>query len=125
MQNSRLPKTQRMAHVIQIAHLGLHDQVVSRLRTMLVEGRIAPGAKLNERELSEMLQVSRTPLREAIKPDGAVWVVWPKGQKAFREDDARQAGPAAGLVDVKVASFSETLSALKMVIPVKDRIRMR
>ena len=28
---------------------------------------IAPGAKLNERELSEQLQVSRTPLREAIK----------------------------------------------------------
>jgi DNA-binding GntR family transcriptional regulator len=34
---------------------------------MLVEGRIAPGAKLNERELSELLNVSRTPLREAIK----------------------------------------------------------
>ena len=28
---------------------------------------LAPGAKLNERELSEQLQVSRTPLREAIK----------------------------------------------------------
>jgi DNA-binding GntR family transcriptional regulator len=34
---------------------------------MLVEGRIAPGAKLNERELSDQLRVSRTPLREAIK----------------------------------------------------------
>jgi DNA-binding GntR family transcriptional regulator len=34
---------------------------------MLVEGRIAPGAKLNERELSALLNVSRTPLREAIK----------------------------------------------------------
>ena len=31
------------------------------------KGEIAPGAKLNERELSESLQVSRTPLREAIK----------------------------------------------------------
>lgn len=56
-----------MAEVIQIARLGLHDQVASRLRTMLIEGRIAPGAKLNERELSEQLRVSRTPLREAIK----------------------------------------------------------
>ncbi len=52
-------------------------------------------------------------------------VVWAKGQKAFREDDARAAGPAAGLVDVKVASFSETLSALRMVIPVKDRTVLR
>jgi DNA-binding GntR family transcriptional regulator len=34
---------------------------------LLVEGRIAPGAKLNERELCEVLHVSRTPLREAIK----------------------------------------------------------
>jgi DNA-binding GntR family transcriptional regulator len=41
--------------------------VASRLRQMLVESRIAPGAKLNERELSEVLNVSRTPLREAIK----------------------------------------------------------
>ena len=36
-----------------------------------------------------------------------------------------EAGPAAGLVDVKVASFSETLSALKMVIRVKDRPILR
>jgi DNA-binding GntR family transcriptional regulator len=45
----------------------LHEQVTQRLREMLVESRIAPGAKLNERELSEVLKVSRTPLREAIK----------------------------------------------------------
>jgi len=56
-----------MADVIQISRLGLHDQVAVRLRTMLVEGHIAPGAKLNERELCEQLRVSRTPLREAIK----------------------------------------------------------
>lgn len=56
-----------MAEVIEISRMGLHDQVAMRLRTMLVEGRISPGAKLNERELCELLQVSRTPLREAIK----------------------------------------------------------
>jgi len=56
-----------MAEVIEISRLALHDQVAARLRTMLVEGRIAPGAKLNERELCEQLRVSRTPLREAIK----------------------------------------------------------
>lgn len=56
-----------MAEIIEISRLALHDQVASRLRTMLVEGQIAPGAKLNERELSAQLRVSRTPLREAIK----------------------------------------------------------
>lgn len=45
----------------------LHELVALQLRQMLVEGQIAPGAKLNERELSEVLHVSRTPLREAIK----------------------------------------------------------
>ena len=56
-----------MAQIIELSQLALHDQVVARLRTMLVEGRIAPGAKLNERLLCEQLRVSRTPLREAIK----------------------------------------------------------
>ncbi len=56
-----------MAEIIQISKTALHDQVAQRLRKMLVEGHIQPGAKLNERELSEQLHVSRTPLREAIK----------------------------------------------------------
>lgn len=55
------------ADVISIPRAALHEQVALRLRQMLVENRIAPGAKLNERELAEVLRVSRTPLREAIK----------------------------------------------------------
>ena len=56
-----------MAGMVDITHLSLHDQVCAQLRTMLVEGHIQPGAKLNERVLCEQLSVSRTPLREAIK----------------------------------------------------------
>jgi DNA-binding GntR family transcriptional regulator len=58
------------ADIISISPIprpALHEQVAQRLREMLVESRIPPGAKLNERELSEVLNVSRTPLREAIK----------------------------------------------------------
>ncbi|MDO8447954.1 MAG: GntR family transcriptional regulator [Rhodoferax sp.] len=55
------------AEIISMPRAALHEQVAQRLRQMLVEGHIAPGAKLNERELSEELKVSRTPLREAIK----------------------------------------------------------
>lgn len=56
-----------MAEVISIPRQVLHQEVATRLRQRIVEGQIAPGAKLNERALSELLQVSRTPLREAIK----------------------------------------------------------
>jgi hypothetical protein len=60
-------------------------------------------------------------LRQAIKPEGMIWVIWPKGRKEFREDDVRDYGPHAELVDVKVMAFSETLSGLKMVIPLAMR----
>lgn len=56
-----------MADLLDPTRGALHDQVAQRLRSLVVEGRIAPGAKLNERELCAQLQVSRTPLREAIK----------------------------------------------------------
>ena len=57
-----------MTNVIALAvSPGLTHQAAARLRTLLIEGRIAPGAKLNERVLAEQLRISRTPLREAIK----------------------------------------------------------
>ena len=55
------------AEIVSIPRATLHKQVAQRLRQMLVEGQIAPGAKLNERTLCEELRISRTPLREAIK----------------------------------------------------------
>jgi DNA-binding GntR family transcriptional regulator len=56
-----------MTEAVEIVRRALHDEVAQRLRVMLVEGQIVPGAKLNERELCELMKVSRTPLREAIK----------------------------------------------------------
>jgi len=45
----------------------LHLAVAQQLRALIVEGGIGPGQKLNERDLAARLQVSRTPLREALK----------------------------------------------------------
>jgi DNA-binding GntR family transcriptional regulator len=56
-----------VAEVISIPRQVLHHEAAVRLRQLIVEGEIPPGAKLNERELAERLRVSRTPLREAIK----------------------------------------------------------
>jgi len=80
-----------MAEVLEISRLALHDQVVTRLRALLIEGRIAPGAKLNERELCEQLRVSRTPLREAIKllaAEGLVDLIPNRGAVAVRLTEA-------------------------------------
>jgi len=55
------------ASLSKVARLRLHETVVERLRNSIIEGGLAPGAKLNERELCETLAISRTPLREALK----------------------------------------------------------
>ena len=75
------------AQIFNMPPGALHEQATQRLRQMLVEGQIAPGAKLNERELCEELNVSRTPLREAIKTlaaEGLVELVPNRGAVAVQ-----------------------------------------
>ena len=57
----------------------------------------------------------------AIAKNGAIWVVYPKGQKHIREVDVIAAGKSAGLTDNKVCKFSETHTALRFVIPLARR----
>jgi hypothetical protein len=56
-------------------------------------------------------------LKAVLKPDGALWVIRPKGSAAISESEVMAAGKRAGLVDVKVVSFSATHTAEKFVIP--------
>jgi hypothetical protein len=83
--------------------------------------------KLKESDLIFLAADSRDaleqigPLQDFLKANGGIWVVYPKGRKEIGENDVRAAGKAAGLVDVKVAGFSDTHSALKLVIPVRRR----
>lgn len=60
-------------------------------------------------------------LRNRIRKTGAIWVLWPKGRPRLKEDHVRAAALGCGLVDVKVVSFSETLSGLKLMIPKRLR----
>ncbi len=59
--------------------------------------------------------------RQAIAKNGAIWAVWIKGKKELTETHIRAYALGNGLVDVKVARFSDTLSSLKLVIPVAER----
>jgi hypothetical protein len=61
-------------------------------------------------------------LRRRIVPNGAIWVVSVKGKQAtVRDIEVIAAAKASGLVDNKVASFSVTHTALRLVIPVALR----
>ena len=62
-------------------------------------------------------------LKTMIKPDGAIWVIRPKGRPEISERAVMAAGKAAGLVDVKVVGFSSSHTAEKLVIPVAQRKR--
>ncbi len=53
--------------ILPIARSTLPEAAAERLRALIIEGALAPGAKLNERELSDRLGLSRTPLREAFR----------------------------------------------------------
>jgi hypothetical protein len=62
--------------------------------------------------------------RERIRPNGAIWVVSRKGRAAtLRDVEVIAAARAAGLVDNKGASFDETRTSLRLVIPVALRPR--
>ena len=68
----------------------LHEEVVGRVRTMLLDGEIPPGARIPERELCEKLEISRTPLREALKvlaAEGLVQLLPNRGSRAARLTD--------------------------------------
>jgi DNA-binding GntR family transcriptional regulator len=60
----------------------LRQQVVDALRQAIIEGRLAPGARLIERELTDMMQVSRTVIREALRQlesEGLIAIIPNKG----------------------------------------------
>ena len=71
---------------------------------------------LHRRVLAELVSLQRS-----LKPNGALWVVRPKGHADISEADVLWEGKAAGLTDTKVVAFSPTHTAAKFVIPVARR----
>jgi len=52
---------------MRLVQNSLHQEVASRLREQIFSGELSPGAFLDEVMLCERLEISRTPLREALK----------------------------------------------------------
>src|ERR1700730_2628641 len=72
----------------------LHADIVNELRDFIVEGHLAPGIRIPERELCEKFGISRTPLREALKviaAEGLIELLPNRGARVrqFSEADIR------------------------------------
>jgi hypothetical protein len=68
-------------------------------------------------------------IRDAIAPDGMVWVSWPKKSSGMATDLSdvvvRQTALPLGLVDIKVCAIDDTWSGLKFVIPTELRTKTK
>ncbi len=135
------PQAQRWAHKIlhpksPIEKLGVKPASVlfilgvndGNFRRQLGQraGEIADGTPRKDSDFiflgAEAADVNRlNSLTKFLKRSGAIWVTYPKGKTHITQADVMAAAKRAGLVDVKVVSFSATHTALKLVIPVRSR----
>ncbi len=83
------------AAIVPISRRTLHDELVGRVRDMIIEGDLPPGSRVHEGQLGQMLGISRTPLREALKflaSEGLIALVPGKGAVVRRltPEDVRE-----------------------------------
>lgn len=99
----------------------------------LLRGRTSEVVKGRPREPVDLVFMGASELKDLkrikgikgwIEPNGAIWVVRPKGGRSeIRDTDVIEAGLAAGLVDNKIASFSDTHGAMRLAFRLRDRPR--
>lgn len=56
-----------MTEPAKIRRRTLHSEIVDAIRDMIVDGQLEPGQKIPEKDLCDQFDISRTPLREALK----------------------------------------------------------
>jgi hypothetical protein len=104
---------------------GLHRRVAERSgRAVAAEGEPADVVLVSiDGQTDPAALLARW--RDRIRPTGGIWLLTPKrGQTGYVDQrDLIAAGPAAGLVDNKSCSVSETTSAMRFVIRRADRPR--
>jgi hypothetical protein len=87
-----------------------------------VHGKPQQGSDVILLAVEDLKSLARIHSLEAhMQRNGAIWVVYPKGQQHIREADVMAAGKSAGFTDNKICRFSETHTALRFVIPVARR----
>ena len=110
----------------RVSVVGLDSEFVDELQTRtrdVTTDHVAPDSDLIFVFVSHRddLDAALGPLEQFLKRNGAVWVIRPKGSPDIKEVDVIDAGLRAGFVDNKIASFSDELSAMRLVIPLSRR----
>ena len=110
----------------RVSAVGVHDDAFLKelegAVAFLAIGRVAKASHaifLGATKEAELGRLGK--LKASLRPDGALWVIRPKGRPEISEMAVMRAGQAAGLVDVKVVRFSPTHTAEKFVIPLRAR----
>ena len=86
----------------------MHDGVAARLRDMVFERQLPPGSWIDELALAAQWQISRTPLREALKvlaAEGLVTLVPRRGAQVVEltDADAEQLFPVMAMLEGRCA----------------------
>lgn len=98
------------------------ERDLKRITRDVAEGRMKKGRNLIFFGAEKKSDLNRLKgLKGYLEQDGAIWVLRPKGVAHITESDVMKGGKEAGLVDVKVARFSDTHTAEKFVIPTARR----
>lgn len=111
-------------HTISVVAL-IDNAFVETLRaraTRVVVGRLAPGSSVIFLGAESAAALSRLEkAAAAMARNGAIWVVHPKGAAALRDTEIFAEAKRLGLTYTKVARFSATHTAEKLVIPKANR----
>ena len=110
----------------RVSALGVTDEAfLKELKSAVAHlsvGRVVKDSDAIFFEATKVAELSSlAKLKLSIRPNGAIWIIRPKGRPEISEQATMAAGKAAGLVDVKVVGFSRTHTAEKFVIPVNAR----
>lgn len=115
---------------VPLRRIALHERVASQLRDMIIHGTLRPGTRIAEGVLCVQLDVSRTPLREALKTLCAEGLVELRPNKGAKVAPLRQPETlelfetVAGLERIAAEHAAERLSIadLKKLERLHDRM---
>jgi hypothetical protein len=114
-------KPEHTVSVVALADSAFIESLRARAAEVVV-GRIAPRSNVIFLGADAAAALSRLDKAAAsMARDGAIWVVHPKGGAGLRDTEIFAAAKRLGLTYTKVARFSATHTAEKLVIPKTNR----